>query len=118
LEYWKSGNWITHSLFAKYLILVFGWQKYTHSLVPRPSPAPFSWLHTGPLNHPEKRQKVWYIFYVIKPQGGLGYINYGSMPMRQIAIDSEWHKTTLLLFQFTAMTRRQHLRCPLSIDGW
>jgi len=28
------------------------------SLVPRPSSAPFSWLHTWPLNCPEKREKA------------------------------------------------------------
>ena len=33
-----------------------------HSLVPRPSPAPFSWPHTWPLNHPEKQEKALYIF--------------------------------------------------------
>ena len=47
------------------------------SLVPRASPTPF-----------------WYIFYVIKPQGGLdhdvcelGFSNYGNVPTRQIAMD-------------------------------
>jgi len=39
------------------------------------------------LNRPEKREKAWYIFYVIKPQGGLehdvcglGCSNYGNVP--------------------------------------
>jgi len=48
------------------------------------------------LNCPEKREKAWYIFYVIKPQGGLnhdvcglGFSNYGNVPMRQIAINSK-----------------------------
>ena len=59
------------------------------SLVPRPSPAPFSWPHTWPLNRPEKWEKAWYIFYVIKPQGelnhdvcGLSFSNYGNVPTR------------------------------------
>jgi len=75
------------------------------SLVPRPSPAPFSWPHTWPLNCPEKREKAWYIFYVIKSQGGLnhdvcglGFSNYGNVPTRQIVIDSKRHKTTPLPF--------------------
>ena len=58
-----------------------------NSLVPRPSPAPFSWPHTWPLNHPEKREKALYNFYIIKPQGGLdqdvcglGFSNYGNVP--------------------------------------
>ena len=62
---------------------------------------------------PEKREKAWYIFYVIKPQGGLdhdvcglGFSNYGKVPMRQLAIDSKWHKTTLLLLQFIATTQK------------
>ena len=38
------------------------------SLIPRPSPAPFSWLYTWPLNRLEKQEKAWYIFYIIKPQ--------------------------------------------------
>ena len=66
------------------------------SLIPRPSPALFSWPHMWPLNCPEKREKAWYIFYVIKPQGGLnhdvcglGFSNYGNVPMRQIAINSK-----------------------------
>ena len=60
-----------------------------------------------PLKHPEKREKAWYNFYIIKPQGGLdhdvcglGFSNYGNVPTGQIAIDSKQHKTTLLLFQF------------------
>jgi len=39
------------------------------------------------LNPSEKREKAWYIFYVIKPQGGLdhdvcglGFSNYGNVP--------------------------------------
>lgn len=34
------------------------------NLIPRPSPAQFSWPHTWPLNCSEKREKAWYIFYV------------------------------------------------------
>ena len=30
----------------------------------------------------------------------------GDVPTRQIAIDSKWHKTTLLLFQFIATTQK------------
>ena len=65
------------------------------------------------MNRPEKREKAWYIFYVIKPQGGLehdvcglGFSNYGNMPTRQIAIDSKRHKTTQLLFQFIDTTQK------------
>jgi len=54
-----------------------------------------------------------YIFYVIKPHGGLdhdicglGFSNYGNVPLHQIAIDSKRHKTTLLLFHFIATTRK------------
>ena len=61
------------------------------SLVPRPSPAPFSWLHTWPLNRLEKREKAWYVFYIIKPQGGLdhdvgglNFSNYGNVPMHHV----------------------------------
>ena len=62
---------------------------------------------------PEKQEKTWYIFYVIKPQGGLdrdvcglGFSNYGNVPTLQIAIDSKRHKTTPLLFQFIATTQK------------
>jgi len=55
----------------------------------------------------EEWEKAWYNFYIIKLQGGLdddvcglSFSNYGNMPTGQIAIDSKWHKTTLLLFQF------------------
>jgi len=53
------------------------------------------------LNRPEKREKAWYNFYVIKPQGtryvggldhdvcGLGFSNNGNVPTRQIAIYSK-----------------------------
>ena len=33
---------------------------------------------------------------------GLSFSNYGNVPTCQIAIDSKWHKTTPLLFQFIA----------------
>ena len=65
------------------------------------------------MNRPEKWEKAWYNFYVIKPQdglnhdvSGLGFSNYGNVPTRQIAIDSKRHKTTLLLFQFIATTQK------------
>ena len=64
------------------------------------------------MNRTEKREKAWYIYYVIKPQGGhdrdvcgLGISNYGNVPTRQIAIDSKRHKT-MLLFQFIATTQK------------
>jgi len=37
---------------------------------------------------------------------GLGFSNYGNVPMCQIAIDSKRYKTTQLLFQFIAMTQK------------
>ena len=44
------------------------------------------------LNRPEKWEKAWYIFYVIKPQGGLDheicgvcFSNYGNVPTHVIA---------------------------------
>jgi len=84
-----------------------------YSLLPRPSPTPFSWPHMWSLNRPEKWEKAWYIFYIIKLQGGLdhdgcglSFSNYGNVPTRQIAIDSKQHKTTLLLFQFIATTQK------------
>jgi len=56
---------------------------------------------------PEKWEKAWYNFYIIKPQGGLnddvcglGFSNYGNVPAGQIATGSKQHKTSLLLFQF------------------
>jgi len=52
--------------FLMFFILVI---TYTGSLIPRPSPVPFSWPHTWPLNRPEKREKAWYNFYIIKLQG-------------------------------------------------
>jgi len=65
------------------------------------------------LNSLEKWEKAWYDFYVIKPQGGLnhdvcglGFSNYGNVPMHQIAIDPKQHKTTRLLFQFIATTQK------------
>jgi len=68
------------------------------SLVPRPSPAPFSWSHTWPQNCPEKRKKAWYIFYVIKPQGGhdqdvcgLSFSNYGNVPTHITARPCEYY---------------------------
>jgi len=60
--------------------------------VPRPSPAPFS------LNCLEKWEKAWYIFYIIKPQGGLdrdvcglGFSNYGNVPTHVIACSCEYY---------------------------
>jgi len=65
------------------------------------------------MNCPEKREKAWYNYYIIKPQGGLDhdicglcFSNYGNVPTRQIAIDSKRHKTALLLFQFIATTQK------------
>ena len=67
------------------------------------------------MNRPEKWEKAWYNFYVIKSQGGLdhdvcglGLSNYGNVPTHVIiiAIDSKRHKTTLLLFQFIATTHK------------
>jgi len=50
------------------------------------------------LNHPEKREKAWYNFYVIKPQGGLdhevcglGFSNYGNVPTHVIAHSCEYY---------------------------
>ena len=86
-----------------------------YSLVPRPSPTLFSWPHTWPLNRPEKRERRPGISSTSSNmQGGLdhdgcglSFSNYGNVPTHQIAaIDSKWHKTTLLLFQFIATTQK------------
>ena len=71
---------------------------FKSSLVPRLSPAPFSWPHTWPLNRPEKREKARYNFYVIQPQGGLdhdicglGFSNYGNVPTYVIGRSCEYY---------------------------
>jgi len=50
------------------------------------------------LNRLEKREKAWYIFYIIKPQGGLdydvcglGFSNYGNVPTHVTARTCEYY---------------------------
>ena len=44
------------------------------------SPTWLSWVHMWTLNFPEKWEKASYNSYVINPQGGLCFRNYGNVP--------------------------------------